>query len=99
MARTHYAESFVKPARRDGVTDRHTYLQTAASYAKRGQELPQTKLLALDVAAIRSAVKQRENLRKYIKENLSNEALAKQFGVHHRTIEKAISYETHTLIG
>ncbi|MEN9589048.1 MAG: hypothetical protein RLZZ481_834 [Pseudomonadota bacterium] len=98
MAKTHYAESFVKPARRDGVVDRHTYLQTAPSYAKRGQELPHTKLLDLDVVTIRSAVRQREALRKYIKENLSNEALAKQFGVHHRTIEKAISYETHTLI-
>ena len=98
MTQTKYSESYVKPARRDGVIDRHTYLQTAASYAKRGQDLPQTKLLALDVAAIRSAVRQRENLKKHIKENLSNEALAKQFGVHHRTIERAIAYETHTLV-
>ena len=99
MAQTKYSKDFVKPARSDGVTDRHTYLQTAASFAKRGQDLPQTKLLDLEVAAIRSAVRQRENLRKYIKENLSNEALAKQFGVHHRTIERTISYETHTLVG
>jgi transcriptional regulator GlxA family with amidase domain len=62
--------------------------------APRGQELPQTKLLDLDIVSIRSAAKQRENLRKHIRENLSNEALAKQYGVHVRTIEKALSYET-----
>jgi hypothetical protein len=98
MAQTKYSKGFVKPARRDGFVDRHTYLQTAPSYAKRGKELPHTKLMADAVGAIRSAVKQREALRKHINENLTNQALASQYGVHVRTIEKAISCETHVLI-
>ena len=73
---------------------RDEYLSRASEFAVRGQDLPQTKLIDLDVLAIRSAVKQRENLRKYIKDNLSNEALAKKFGVHTRTIEKITQYTT-----
>ena len=65
-------------------------------YAARGQELPQTKLLDMDVITIRSAARQRESLRKHIKDNLSNEALARQFGVHIRTIEKALARDTHS---
>ena len=75
--------------------DRDTYLRDAGLYAARGQELPQTKLLDLDVIDIRSAKRQREKLLKHIRENLSNEALAKRYGVHIRTIEKALSRETH----
>ena len=67
-------------------------------YAKRGQELPQTKLLDMDVITIRSAARQRESLRKHIRDNLSNEALARQFGVHIRTIEKALARDTHTTL-
>lgn len=63
-------------------------------YTARGQDLPQTKLLDMDVISIRSAARQRESLRKHIKNNLSNEALAKSFGVHVRTIEKVLSDET-----
>lgn len=84
----------MKQHRPDKRLERGEYLSRARSMALRGQELPQTKLLDLDIVSIRSAAKQRENLRKYIRENLSNEALAKQFGVHVRTIEKALSYET-----
>lgn len=65
-------------------------------YAAKGQQLPQTKLLDLDVIAIRSAARQRESLRAHIRNTLSNEALAKQFGVHIRTIEKVLHRETHT---
>lgn len=75
--------------------DRDTYLRDASQFAARGQELPQTKLLDMDVIDIRSAQRQREALRKHIKDNLSNEALAKRFGVHPRTIEKALTRETH----
>ncbi len=75
--------------------DRDTYLRDAGQFAARGQELPQTKLLDMDVIDIRSAKRQREALLKHIKENLSNEALAKRYGVHPRTIEKALSRETH----
>ena len=75
--------------------DRDTYLRDAGQYAPRGQELPHTKLLDLDVIDIRSAARQREKLMQHIRENLSNAALAKRHGVHIRTIEKALSRETH----
>ena len=91
MARTRYADNQTKPARREGTMDRREYLQRARELAPRGQELPQAKLLDLQVGEIRSAARQREALRKHIRDNLSNEALAKQFGVHVRTIEKVLS--------
>lgn len=94
MARTKYAENHVKPARRAGVLDRREYLLRARELAPRGQDLPQSKLLDLEVAAIRSAARQREKLRQHIRENLSNEALARQFGVHVRTVEKVLAVET-----
>jgi hypothetical protein len=74
--------------------NRIEYQQRARELAPRGQSLPQTKLLDLDVCAIKSAVRQRESLRKHIRENLSNKALARQFGVHVRTIEKAVQGDT-----
>lgn len=73
---------------------RDQYLLAASAYAKRGAELPQSKLTPELVAEIRSARRQREALRKHIADNLSNEALAKKHGVHIRTIEKAITHET-----
>lgn len=73
---------------------RDEYLLRAREFALRGQDLPQTKLLDLEVAAIRSSVRQRENLRKYIDENLTNKALAKQYGVSLRTIERLTQHET-----
>lgn len=94
MARTRYADNHVKPPRRPGVLERSEYLLRARELAVRGQDLPQAKLLDLDVVAIRSAVKQRESLRKHIRDNLSNEALAKQFGVSVRAIERITSSET-----
>lgn len=94
MARTHYAKNHVKPAGREGVLDRDEYLLRARELAPRGQDLPQSKLLDLDVLAIRSAARQRESLRQHIRDNLSNEALARQFGVHVRTIEKVLSAES-----
>ena len=75
--------------------DRDTYLRDAGQYAPRGQELPHTKLLDIDVIDIRSAARQRAQLMKHIRDNLSNAALAKRHGVHVRTIEKALSRETH----
>ena len=50
----------------------------------------------MDVIDIRSAARQRQQLLKHIRENLSNEALAKRFGVHPRTIEKTLARETHS---
>lgn len=73
---------------------REEYLSRRTEFAPRGQELPQTKLLAIDIISIRSAARQRESLRQHIKSKLSNDALAKSYGVHIRTIEKVLSYET-----
>ncbi len=84
----------MKQSRPEKRLERDEYLSRSREFAVRGQDLPQTKLIDLDVLAIRSAVKQRENLRKYIKDNLSNEALSKKFGVHIRNIEKIITYQT-----
>jgi hypothetical protein len=95
MARTKYAASlFGRPARKEKALDREEYISRAREFAKRGQDLPQTKLLDLEVHSIKSAARQREKLRAYIKDNLSNAALAAQYGVHVRTIEKILQHET-----
>ncbi len=73
---------------------REQYLLAASTFAARGAELPQSKLTPDLVAEIRSARRQREALRKHIAENLTNQALAKKYGVHVRTIEKAITNES-----
>lgn len=73
---------------------RDEYLASAALYCKRGFDLPQTKLPTLAIIAIREAARKREQLRRDITEKYSNAALAKQWGVHVRTIEKVIAYET-----
>lgn len=84
----------MKQHRPTNVLERGEYLSRARELSARGQDLPQAKLLDLDVIAIRSAVVQRQNLRNHITQNLSNEALAQKFGVHVRTIEKAVQRET-----
>ena len=76
--------------RPDNRLERAEYLSRARSMAMRGTELPQSKLTNEDVIAIRSAAKQRDNLRKHIKDNLSNKALARKHGVHIRTVEKVL---------
>jgi hypothetical protein len=101
MARTKYAASlFGRPTRKEKALDREEYISRAREFAKRGQDLPQTKLLDLEVHSIKSAARQREKLRAYIKDNLSNAALAAQYGVHVRTIEKILQHETwsHVLL-
>lgn len=94
MARSKYAEHIGKKERRDKHVSRDEYLLNARANAPRGADLPQTKLLPLDIGEIRSAARQRAKLREHIANNLSNEALAKKFNVHCRTIEKVLSYET-----
>lgn len=74
--------------------DRVGYRARATEFTPRGQELPQSKLLDMDVIDIRSAKRQRDALLAHIKENLSNDALAKRFGIHQRTLEKILSRET-----
>lgn len=73
---------------------RHEYRQRAGEFCARGFDLPQTKIPPLAVIAIREAARKREQMRKQITEQYSNAALAKQWGVHPRTIEKILSYET-----
>lgn len=93
MAQTQYSKSHVATARREGVMSRHEYVLRAREVAPRGIQLPQSKLMPLDVVEIRSAQRQREALKRHIKNNLSNEALAARFCVHVRSIEKVLSRE------
>lgn len=78
----------------DSVIERGEYLTRAREFSARGQDLPQSALLDLEVIAIRQAQRQREDLRAFIREELSNEALAGKYKVHVRTIEKILSRET-----
>lgn len=94
MAQTNYSKNTVRAPRRAGTLERSEWQRRAREFCARGKALPQTKLKAEDVQTIRSAQKQRENLRTYIDNNLSNGALAKAYGVHPRTIEKVLARET-----
>ena len=93
----HHATQSHTPARRanQNPLDRREYLQQAESLAKRGQELPHSKLLDIDVISIRSAVRQRNNLLTYIRDNLSNDALCKQYGVSEHVISRTVSYQSY----
>lgn len=93
MPSTYYATPKAPNRRRNALT-RWEYQSRRTEFAARGNELPQTKLLAIDIVSIRSASRQRQALLKHIRENLCNEALARQFNVHVRTIEKVLSRET-----
>lgn len=73
---------------------RDEYLIRQREFSARGMDLPQSKLMPLEVAAIRSAAQRREQMRKEITDTLSNAALAKAYGVHVRTIEKVLAYES-----
>ena len=84
----------MKQHRHDKVLERAEYLSRARELAPRGQDLPQTKRMTDDIVSIRSAAKQRDSLRRHIRDTLSNAALAKSHGVHIRTIEKVLAYET-----
>ena len=67
--------------------DRFEYVQWGAkATAKRGSDLPHTKLTPDQVVAIRA--------NRYGK---TAKALAEEYGVHYRTIEKVRYMETHTL--
>lgn len=74
--------------------DRDEYEGRRTWYAARGQDLPQAKLLEMDVIAIRSAARQRANLLKHIKDNLSNQALSDMHGVSVRCVERVLAGET-----
>ena len=89
------ANKRTKELRRKGQIPRFEYEQRAYEFAKYGLDLPQTKLLPMQVQAIREAAETRERLRKEINDKYSNQALADAFCVHVRTIEKVLAYETH----
>ena len=74
--------------------DLHEYRQRQRECSARGSDLPQSKLTPDAVEAIRDAAKKREELRDYIRDELSNVALAKKYGVHYRTVEKCLSRDT-----
>ena len=76
--------------------DRDQWKLSASQYCARGQDLPQAKLLDLEVIEIRSAKRQRDALLKHIKDNLSNAALCERYGIHQRTLEKILARETWT---
>lgn len=69
---------------------RDEYLIRSVELAPRGNKLPHAKLSPDQVECIRSSAKQRDRLRQHIRDNLSNESLAMQFGVHVRTVEKVL---------
>ena len=94
MAASKYAKHVGAPARRPGMMERREYQVRAKELAMRGQDCPSSKLLDIDVVSIRSIVRQRNNLLKHIKENLSNEFICKQYGISVSALSKVVSYET-----
>jgi DNA-binding CsgD family transcriptional regulator len=60
--------------------------------AKRGSQLPQSKLNEKLVAKIRKTVAERERL-KVVLRGMTNAAIAKQYGVHIRTIDRVTAGE------
>lgn len=73
---------------------RQEYEQRRTEFQPRGQDLPQAKLMDMDVIDIRSAARQRAALLKHIRENLSNAVLCQRYGIHRRNLEKILSRET-----
>ena len=65
--------------------------------AKRGEDLPQSKLTNDDIRLIRGLVEHRDRLKAELK-NLTNKAIADKFCVHFRTIDRITSYENWTHI-
>lgn len=61
----------------------------------RGMRLPQTKLTPDDVEQIRQLSEWKRAEIERLNSIASAKALAEKFGVHYRTIEKVLAYETH----
>ena len=80
--------------RPDHVLERAEFLSRARSMARRGVAQTHSKLTPAEVQEIRQAKENRLDLMAHISETLSNSALAEKYGVHPRTIEKVLSYET-----
>lgn len=78
---------------------RAEYLLRAKEFQPRGSELPQAKLTEPQVEDILSCVKQRQSMRAYINNTLSNMALAKRYGVSLRCIERITCRDAWTHVG
>lgn len=63
---------------------RHDYLSDTLKYAKRGEQLPHSKMNAAQVRKIRIAAEQ----------GVTAKCQASEYGVHIRTIEAIRSYKT-----
>jgi len=94
MAQTNYSKTMCGQKSRSSMTWTE-YQSRRTEFAPRGQDLPQSKLLDIDVIDIRSAKRQKDNMLKFIKENLSNAALAKKYSVHKNSIDKVLNRETY----
>ena len=71
----------------------HLSMADYADVRLRGQDMPLAKLTDLDVIDIRSRHRQRENLEKYIRENLSAAAVARMYGISLTTEQRIRNYE------
>jgi hypothetical protein len=75
--------------------DRHEYLSTGARmYARRGEDLPQSKLDVETVAWIRRQHARKQRLIQRLNEQYSAAGMAERLGVHVRTVEKALRRES-----
>ena len=68
----------------------NNYYETRA----RGEELPQSRLTEADVREARKLHKEARQAIRDLMDEYSAKGLAKRYGVHHRTMEKALSRET-----
>jgi len=66
--------------------------------APRGKKLPQTKLTPEQVQEIRRVYAWKQHQVAKLNAEFSAKGLAQLYGVHVRTIEKALKYETHAMI-
>ena len=73
---------------------RAEYEQRRFEFCKRGADLPQSKLDVESVNLIRELHAYKTAEINKLNETLSADGLAKKFGVHVRTIEKVLRYET-----
>jgi len=73
---------------------RAEYEQRRFEFCRRGNDLPQSKLDVESVTLIRELHAYKVAEIKKLNDTLSAKGLADKFGVHARTIEKVLRYET-----
>ena len=78
--------------RRNNLTQAE-YEGRRCEFAARGQDITIAKLLDIHIVDIRSAHRQRLKLLQYIRDNLSNAALAKRHGIAVSNVEKIVTYK------